>query len=41
MVPDANGNLVENPYKTWKEVNPTLPNIKIEVLWSSTNIRNT
>ena len=32
MVPDANGNLVENPYKTWKEVNPTLPNIKIEVL---------
>ncbi|MDK9759978.1 substrate-binding domain-containing protein, partial [Vibrio sp. D173a] len=32
MVPDANGNLVENPYKTWKEVNPALPNIKIEVL---------
>jgi phosphate transport system substrate-binding protein len=32
MVPDANGNLVENPYTTWKEVNPTLPDIKIEVL---------
>ncbi len=32
MVPDANGDLVENPYKTWKEVNPALPNIKIEVL---------
>lgn len=24
--------LVANPYKTWKEVNPALPNIKIEVL---------
>lgn len=25
-------NLVSNPYKTWNEVNPSLPNIKIEVL---------
>jgi phosphate transport system substrate-binding protein len=24
--------LVENPYKTWKDVNPALPNVKIEVL---------
>ena len=24
--------LVANPYKTWKEVNPVLPNVKIEVL---------
>lgn len=31
-VPDANGNLVENPYKTWKDVNASLPNVKIEVL---------
>lgn len=26
------GKLVPNPYKTWKEVNPTLPATKIEVL---------
>ncbi|MBU0971836.1 MAG: substrate-binding domain-containing protein, partial [Proteobacteria bacterium] len=26
------GKLVPNPYKTWKEVNSTLPDIKIEVL---------
>ena len=34
-VPDpsgAKGELVPNPYKTWKEVNPGLPEIKIEVL---------
>ncbi|WP_370519476.1 substrate-binding domain-containing protein [Alcanivorax sp. DP30] len=33
-VPDPKGGekLVANPYKTWKEVNPALPNIKIEVL---------
>jgi phosphate transport system substrate-binding protein len=24
--------MVDNPYKTWKDVNPDLPNIKIEVL---------
>ena len=33
-VPDPKGGekLVANPYRTWKDVNPSLPNIKIEVL---------
>ncbi|MCG6936749.1 MAG: PstS family phosphate ABC transporter substrate-binding protein [Gammaproteobacteria bacterium] len=33
-VPNPKGGetLVDNPYKTWKDVNPALPNIKIEVL---------
>ena len=33
-VPDPSGaeKVVANPYKTWKEVNPELPDIKIEVL---------
>ncbi len=33
-VPSSNGGetLVENPYRTWKDVNSSLPNIKIEVL---------
>lgn len=33
-VPDPKnpGQLIANPYKTWKEVNPALPNTKIEVL---------
>jgi phosphate transport system substrate-binding protein len=33
-VPDPNGGekLVPNPYKTWRDVNPSLPNKKIEVL---------
>lgn len=31
-VPDASGNLVPNPNKTWKDVNPALPDAKIEVL---------
>jgi phosphate transport system substrate-binding protein len=33
-VPNPNGSetLVANPYKTWKDVNPALPNRKIEVL---------
>ncbi len=33
-VPDPKGgeHLVANPYTTWKEVNPTLPDTKIEVL---------
>ncbi len=33
-VPDPKGGekLVANPYKTWKEVNPALPDTKIEVL---------
>ncbi len=32
QVPDASGKLVPNPNKTWKDVNSSLPNIKIEVL---------
>lgn len=32
QVPNDKGELVANPYKTWKEVNPTLPDAKIEVL---------
>jgi phosphate transport system substrate-binding protein len=33
-VPDPNGGerVVPNPYRTWKDVNPSLPNIRIEVL---------
>jgi phosphate transport system substrate-binding protein len=31
-VPDGEGKLIENPYKTWKDVNPDLPAAKIEVL---------
>jgi phosphate transport system substrate-binding protein len=31
-VPDANGKLVANPNKTWKDVNASLPDTKIEVL---------
>ena len=30
--PDGSDSLVENPYKTWKDVNASLPNNKIEVL---------
>jgi phosphate transport system substrate-binding protein len=30
--PDGSETLVENPYKTWNEINPTLPSTKIEVL---------
>ncbi|GAA5524673.1 phosphate-binding protein PstS [Microbulbifer aestuariivivens] len=34
QVPNPNGSetLIENPYKTWKDVNPALPNVQIEVL---------
>ena len=31
-VPDGEGNWKTNPYKTWKDVNPALPNVKIEVM---------
>ncbi len=31
-VPAADGKLVANPYKTWKEVNSSLPDVAIEVL---------
>nr|WP_245980657.1 substrate-binding domain-containing protein [Sinobacterium caligoides] len=30
--PDGSHTLVENPYKTWQQVNPKLPNNKIEVM---------
>ena len=29
---DADGELIENPYQTWQDVNPALPATKIEVL---------
>ena len=32
MVPGPNGKLIDNPYQTWKDVNPALPATKIEVL---------
>ncbi len=31
-IPDANGNMIANPNKTWADVDPSLPNVKIEVL---------
>ena len=31
-VPDGEGKTKANPYKTWKDVNPALPNLKIEVM---------
>jgi phosphate transport system substrate-binding protein len=30
--PDGSETLVDNPYKTWNEINPTFPSTKIEVL---------
>lgn len=32
QVPGTDGKLIDNPYQTWKDVNPSLPAIKIEVL---------
>ncbi len=32
QVPDKDGKLIANPNKTWSDVDPSLPNIKIEVL---------
>ncbi len=32
QVPGADGKLIDNPYTTWKDVNPALPDTKIEVL---------
>jgi phosphate transport system substrate-binding protein len=32
QVPGKDGKLIDNPYKTWNEVNPALPKTKIEVL---------
>lgn len=32
QVPMPNGDLVPNPHRTWKDVDPALPDVKIEVL---------
>ena len=32
QVPGPDGKLIDNPYQTWKDVNSSLPNTKIEVL---------
>ncbi len=32
LVPGPDGKLIDNPYTNWKQVNPALPDIKIEVL---------
>lgn len=32
QVPDKDGKLVANPYKSWSDIDPALPNVKIEVL---------
>jgi phosphate transport system substrate-binding protein len=31
-IPNAEGKMVENPYKRWKQIDASLPNVKIEVL---------
>lgn len=31
-IPDSEGKTIPNPYKTWKDVNVSLPDIKIEVI---------
>lgn len=31
-VPDSNGKLIANPHQTWKDVDSSLPDVKIEVL---------
>lgn len=32
QVPDKDGKLVDNPYKNWSDIDPSLPAVKIEVL---------
>jgi phosphate transport system substrate-binding protein len=32
QVPGEDGKLIDNPYTTWKQVNPALPDVRIEVL---------
>ena len=32
QIPDASGNLIANPYKTWNQIDASLPATKIEVL---------
>jgi phosphate transport system substrate-binding protein len=31
-VPDKDGKLIPNPYRTWSDIDPSLPSVKIEVL---------
>ncbi len=31
-IPDENGQTIDNPFTTWRDVNPALPDIKIEVM---------
>ncbi len=31
-VPNDKGELIDNPYKTWSDIDPSLPSVKIEVL---------
>ncbi len=37
---EVEGELVENPYETWADVNPSLPANRIEVLGSAANLGN-
>ena len=32
QVPDAQGKLIDNPYQKWSDIDPSLPDVKIEVL---------
>ena len=32
QIPNSAGTMIANPYKSWKEINPGLPDVKIEVL---------
>ncbi|MBN8911210.1 MAG: substrate-binding domain-containing protein [Rhizobiales bacterium] len=32
QVPDKDGKLIANPYKNWSDIDPSLPNVKIEIL---------
>lgn len=32
QVPDGDGRLVENPYRSWSDIDPALPDLRIEVL---------
>ncbi|MFL1780535.1 Phosphate-binding protein PstS precursor [Candidatus Hepatincolaceae symbiont of Richtersius coronifer] len=31
-VPDSKGNLIKNPYNTWSDISPDLPNVQIKVM---------
>ncbi len=32
IIPNKHGKLIKNPYKKWRDINPRLPNIKIQIL---------